>query len=365
MEDLIGDLTAVPQPIEIKIFSDSGALLEKLGPKVAEAIDHVPGVVDVRDGIVPAGDTLEILIDPDKAALESVDPEMLTRMISDALSGAVTTQIQRGPKLVGVRAWTPAHTRATGRDVANLPLRAPDGHLFPLKRVARIETLVGQPEIMREDLKRMIAVTGRISGRDLGSVIRDIKKVLAGKGMIPAGAYFTLGGLYLQQRIAFTGLMAVFVAAVLLAFLLLLYLYERFRVALAMLATTLLSLSGVFLGLWLTGTDINISSMMGMTMIVGIVTEVAIFYYSEYRALPPGLEPHTALLTAGKNRLRPIAMTTLATILALMPLALGIGQGSAMQKPLAIAIISGLFMQFPLVLIGLPVFLELLGSSET
>jgi multidrug efflux pump subunit AcrB len=290
MEDLIGDLTAVPQPIEIKIFSDSGALLEKLGPKVAEAIDHVPGVVDVRDGIVPAGDTLEILIDPDKAALESVDPEMLTRMI---------------------------------------------------------------------------AVTGRISGRDLGSVIRDIKKVLAGKGMIPAGAYFTLGGLYLQQRIAFTGLMAVFIAAVLLAFLLLLYLYERFRVALAMLATTLLSLSGVFLGLWLTGTDINISSMMGMTMIVGIVTEVAIFYYSEYRALPPGLEPHTALLTAGKNRLRPIAMTTLATILALMPLALGIGQGSAMQKPLAIAIISGLFMQFPLVLIGLPVFLELLGSSET
>ncbi len=362
MEDLIGDLTAVPQPIEIKLFSDNGALLEKLGPKVAAAIGRVPGVVDVRDGIVPAGDAMEILIDPDKAALENVDPEALTRIISDALTGVVATRIQKGPKLVGVRVWTPAESRATGRDITNLVLRAPDGHAFSLKRVARIETLVGQPEIMREDLKRMVAVTGRISGRDLGSVIRDIKKVLAGKRMIPAGTYFTLGGLYLQQRIAFTGLIAVFIAAVLLAFLLLLFLYERFRVALAMLATTLLSLSGVFLGLWLTGTDINISSMMGMTMIVGIVTEVAIFYYSEYRDLPPDMAPGLALITAGKNRLRPIAMTTLAAILALLPLALGIGQGSAMQKPLAIAIISGLIVQLPLVLIVLPVALHLLGA---
>jgi multidrug efflux pump subunit AcrB len=169
--------------------------------------------------------------------------------------------------------------------------------------------------------------------------------------------YYRLGGLYAQQQIAFAGLLEVFVTAVLLVFVLLLFLYERFLGAIAILLTTLLALSAVFVGLWLTGTEINISSMMGMTMIVGIVTEVAIFYFSEYHALPGDLEPSAALILAGKTRLRPIAMSTLAAILALLPLALGIGQGAAMQQPLAIAIISGLCIQLPLVLIVLPVLL--------
>jgi multidrug efflux pump subunit AcrB len=153
------------------------------------------------------------------------------------------------------------------------------------------------------------------------------------------------------------------VTAVLLVFVLLLFLYERFLGALAILLTTLLALSAVFAGLWLTGTEINISSMMGMTMIVGIVTEVAIFYFSEYHALPGDLERSAALILAGKTRLRPIAMSTLAAILALLPLALGIGQGAAMQQPLAIAIISGLCIQLPLVLIVLPVLLVSFGKQ--
>jgi multidrug efflux pump subunit AcrB len=129
-----------------------------------------------------------------------------------------------------------------------------------------------------------------------------------------------------------------------------------------MLLTTLLAMSAVFIGLWLTRTELNITAMMGMTMIVGIVTEVAIFYYSELVELRKTAPPDEALLiTAGKNRLRPIAMTTLAAILALLPLALGIGQGSAMQRPLAIAIISGLTVQLPLVLVFLPLMLKLLG----
>jgi multidrug efflux pump subunit AcrB len=142
-------------------------------------------------------------------------------------------------------------------------------------------------------------------------------------------------------------------------FLLLLFLYERFRTAVSMLATTLLALSAVTIGLWLTNTELNISSMMGMTMIVGIATEVAIFYVSELVSLPEDLAPHEALVRAGLNRMRPIAMTTFAAILALLPLGLGIGAGSAMQQPLAIAIISGLTLQMPLVLIVLPVLLSL------
>ena len=172
--------------------------------------------------------------------------------------------------------------------------------------------------------------------------------------------YYDLGGLYAQQQIAFTGLIVVFAGAVMLVFALLLFLYESFRVALAILAVTLLAVSAVFIGLWVTGTQLNISSMMGMTMIVGIVTEVAIFYVSEYYDLSGEKKGITPLILAGKNRMRPIAMTTLVTILALMPLALALGQGSAMQQPLAIAIISGLSVQLPLVLMVLPVFLVIL-----
>ncbi len=361
MEDMIGDFTGVPQPIEIKIFSDNGKVLGKLGPEIAALIGKIPGVVDVNNGIVLAGDALDIKVDRVKAALEGVDPESVTKDVGALMSGLVTTQVQQGPKMVGVRVWIPENFRATESDLERLQLRAPDGHLFPLGRIATVSAITGQPEIMRDNLKRMISVTGRISGRDMGSVIRDVKGVLRRPGLFPQGVYYSLGGLYRQQRIAFAGLMAVFAAAVALVFLLLLFLYESFRVALAILATTLLALMGVFIGLFITGTELNISSMMGMTMIVGIATEVAIFYVSEYYDLD-GAEPDKKeiLVLAGKNRMRPIAMTTFAAILALLPLALGLGQGAAMLKPLAIAIISGLAVQLPLVLVFLPVLFYIL-----
>jgi len=274
----------------------------------------------------------------------------------------VTSQIQSGPKMIGVRAWIPHALRATESDVGNLRLRAPDGHLFPLKKVATLTVVTGQPEIARDDLKRMVAVTGRISGRDIGSVIADVKGVLTRPGIVPLGVRYSLGGLYAEQQKAFAGLIAVFAGAAALVFLLLLFLYENFRVAIAMLLTSLLALSAVFIGLWLTGTEMNISSMMGMTMIVGIVTEVAIFYYSEYVDLGSEPNPQIRLIKAGYNRMRPIAMTTLAAICALLPLGLGIGQGAAMQQPLAIAIISGLAVQLPMVLVALPVLLALFGA---
>ena len=157
--------------------------------------------------------------------------------------------------------------------------------------------------------------------------------------------------------------MAVLAAAVALVFLLLLFLYERFRVALAVMAIPLLSLSAVFIGLWASGIELNISALMGMTMIIGIVTEVAIFYFSEYQDLTGEMAPADALVEAGKNRMRPIAMTTFAAILTLAPLALGLGQGSAMQQPLAVAIIAGLAVQLPLVLIAMPVLFALLRGK--
>ncbi len=365
MEDLIGDLTAVPQPIEIKLYSDDNALLRATAPTVAEAIGKIPGVVDVKDGIVLAGDALTITVDRARAALEGVDPDAVTQSVSALMSGATaTTKIENGPKLIGIRAWIPPGARRTTEQVAALRLRAPDGHFFPLGRVATVSSVIGQPQIDRDDLKQVLAVTGRISGRDLGSTIRDVQTALARPGVVPPGVYFALGGTYAEQRKAFTGLIAVFAGAVALVFLLLLFLYERFRTAAAMLATTLLALSAVTIGLWVTHTELNISSMMGMTMIVGIATEVAIFYVSELVSLSEDLPRAEALVRAGINRMRPIAMTTFAAILALLPLALGIGAGSAMQQPLAIAIISGLLLQMPLVLIVLPTLLAISYRKE-
>jgi multidrug efflux pump subunit AcrB len=211
----------------------------------------------------------------------------------------------------------------------------------------------------------MVAVTGRISGRDLGSTLLDVKRVLARPGLIPKGGYYELGGLYKQQQIAFHGLMIVFVSAVALVFVLLLYLYERFRIAIAIILMSIAAIPGVFTGLWITGIELNITSMMGLTMISGIVTEVAIFCFSEYYLLiEQWSSAFEALVDAGVNRMRLIVMTTVALMLALAPLALNIGSGSATQQPLAVAIISGLLVQLPLVLILMPLLFSHLTSIK-
>jgi CzcA family heavy metal efflux pump len=362
MEDLIGDLTAVPQPIEIKLYSDRPDELMSVAPRVAGAIGKIPGVVDVKDGVVLAGDALEIIVDRDKAALEGIDPDLVTQELDAWFNGLVTTQVQENLKLVGVRVWVPPSARDKTNAMDKIWLRAPDGHRLPLKRIAHVSVETGQPQIARDNLKRVVAVTARISGRDMGSTLRDVQQALAQPQLLPGDMYYQLGGLYKQQQIAFRGLIAVFVAALALVFLLLLFLYEELAAAIAILTAPLLAMAAVFTGLWLTGIELNITAMMGMTMIVGIVTEVSIFYFSEYHdLLQRKTEKEAALVQAGNNRLRPIAMTTLAAILALLPLALALGQGSQMQQPLAVAIISGLFFQMPLVLVFTPVLYHLLS----
>jgi len=362
MEDLIGDLTAVPQPIEIKLYGDDQQKLMALAPKVAEAVTHIQGVVDVRDGIVIAGDSLVVKVDRAKAALEGLDPDAVTRQLNILLSGQVTTTVQQGQKMVGVRLWSAVNDRNSVLKLQRMSLQAPDGHWLPLKRIASVHMLTGQPQITRENLKRMVAVTGRISGRDMGSVMVDVKQILA-SNIIPSDIRVELGGLYLEQQKAFRGLIQVFAAAIALVFVLLLFLYERFRAALAILSMPLLAMGMVFLGLRLTGTELNITSMMGLTMIIGIVTETAIFYYSEFRRISqPDAHRLQDYIQAGKNRFRPIAMTSLAAILALMPLALALGEGGAMLQPMAIAIVFGLIAQLPLVLLVLPVVLYLLDQ---
>ena len=365
MEDMIGDLTAVPQPVEVKIFGDDAAQLRETAFSVAKEIGTVPGVVDVASGVILAGDALDVHIDQTKAALEGLDPAAVTEQLNAYLSGAIATTIQRDVSTIGVRIWIPQRYRSSPDQIRALLLDAPDGHKVPLGRIAAISIVTGQPEIVRDNLKTVVAVTGRIEGRDLGSTIRDVRQKLEKTGVFPKGTYYTLGGLYAQQQAAFKGLITVLASAVALVFLLLLFLYEDFLVALSIVLMPLLAMSAVFIGLWLTGIELNISAMMGMTMVVGIVTEVAIFYFSELKALSERQQMTPALLVeAGASRFRPVAMTTLAAILALLPLALDLGHGSAMQRPLAIAIISGLCVQMPLVLLAMPVLYARLAKIK-
>jgi multidrug efflux pump subunit AcrB len=359
MEDLIGDLTAVPQPIEIKLFASDPAALIPQAQKVAAAVSKIDGVVEVKSGVKLAGDALDLKIDPVRAGLEGVTPDDVSRAVNGALTGTVATELPQSTKSVGVRVGLPDALQLREASLADLPIRAADGHVFPLHRVAQLVAVTGQPEISRENLQPMIAVTGRIEGRGIGAAVGDVQSALAQPGLLQPGTHYELGGLYQQQQIAFSGLARVFAAALIAEFVLLLFLYERLWLPIVIIACSLLSTTAVFTALWLTGVDLNITALMGMTMIIGIGTEMAIFYVSEFTELSRAMEPHQALREASQNRLRPIAMTTLAAILTLLPLALAIGQGSAIQQPLAITIIAGLLLQFPLVLLVMPVLIGL------
>ncbi|HKT41304.1 MAG TPA: efflux RND transporter permease subunit, partial [Rhodanobacteraceae bacterium] len=326
----------------------------------------------VLNGINPAGDALEVQVDPVKAALLGLDPKSVTDQVSAAVAGTVAAELPQGPKMVAVRVWVPPRDHAEIEQLAALPISDGHGNVFPLSRVATVTPQHGQPEIDHENLKRMLAVTARISGRDLGSTMRDVKKVLDARGELPPGMYYELGGLYRQQQIAFHGLTIVLLTAIALVFTLLLFLYESFRAAIVVMVQPLLAICGVFIGLWVTGTELDISSMMGMTMIVGIVTELSIFYFSELAEIQAESERgeqtltlREALLAAGRSRTRAILMSTIAAILTLSPLALAIGRGSQMQQPLAIAIIAGMFVAVPLVLVVMPVLYSLAMRRRT
>ncbi len=361
MEDLIGDLTAVPQPIEIKLFGANSDALRHAARLVAPAIGKTRGVVEVVDGLRVAGDALVVRVNRPAAALEGLDPDAVSKQLENLVGGQVSTQVQKGELLIGVRVWTAPALRDRVEAISSLRLRAPDGHDLPLSRVATVEVEPGQQQITREDLQPFVGVTARLENRDLGSAMTEIKKTVAGLAL-PAGVRVEYGGLYAQQQSSFTDLAVVFIAALLLVALLLLFLFERWRVVLSVLSVVLMAASAVFVGLWATGTELNISALMGLTMVVGIITELAIFFFAEV-----DVDENTdaaALTAAGLARIRPILMSAVIAMLALSPLALGLGQGSAMQRPLAIAIISGLLAGAPLVLIVLPAMFEALSRRK-
>jgi multidrug efflux pump subunit AcrB len=358
MEDLIGDLTAVPQPIEVKLFGDDPKQLEDSAGKVVEAMGKIDGVVEVASGLRVAGDGIIIKVDRAAAAMAGLDPDIVAKQVETQIGGTVATQILAGEQVIDVRVRLPQDLRQRTDALGALTVRAADGRAVALRSIATISIAAGQRQITREDLAPFIPVTARLEGKDLGTGMKDVQATVAGLHL-PAGVRVDYGGLYVQQKQSFSDLTTVFIAALLLSALLLTLLFENWAFTAAVIATVLLSTTAVFFGLWLTGTELDISALMGLTMVVGMLTELAIFYLAE---LVPGETIDAAsLLHAGKARIRPIVMSALIAILTLAPLALGMSRGAGLQKPLATAIVFGLAIGAPLVLTMLPTLVLVFG----
>ena len=362
MEDLIGDLTAVPEPVEIKLFGDDPQALEAAARKVGHGISKVNGVVEVVDGLRVAGDAISVKVNPGAAQQHGLDPDAVATQLEALIGGITATQVRIGEQLVDVRVRGPADMRERAAQLANLPLTAPDGHTVRMGQIADVRIAAGQKQFTREDLAPFIDVTARLEGRDLGSGMKDIKKTVSGLSL-PPSIRVEYGGLYAQQQQSFADLALVFAAALLLSALLLTFLFERITWTVSAIATVLLSAVAVLCGLWITGIELDISALMGLTMVIGMVTELIVFFFAEIdRARPIDLQ---ALREAGAKRLRPILMSALIAILTLSPLALGMSRGGGLQRPLATAIIFGLTAAVPLVLLFLPALVAVFGRVRS
>jgi len=342
LQDLIGDLSGTPEPIEVKVFGADQATIETTARAVAAQLKTVPGLVDVFNGLVVSNPEEELQVDETAAARYGLTPDQVRSALTTVIEGTVATQLRVGDRLYAVRVRYPNdfHT-----DLSLLPtvlLRAPDGSLVPLAAVATLHWRGELTELDRERLRPVVRVTARVSGSDLGSAIAGVKSRLANL-RLPPGVSLEYGGLYADQQTAFHQLALVLVAATVAMFLVLVWEFARLTPAIAVLLAALACLLGSFVALALTGITLNISSFMGIIMVAGITAKngILLLDHAEHE-VDGGLEPRQALLSAARIRLRPILMTTLATAAGLLPLALGLGAGAKVQQPLALGVIGGL-----------------------
>lgn len=360
LQDQIGDIAGSPSPVQVKIYGPDQTELESLANQVDAILQKTPGVVDDFSGIVHSNPESVVNINTRSAQRYGLTTDEITQAAQAALQGAVPTHVQQGEEAVGVRVQIAHPGEALNQSLLpNIPIASPvTGGDIPLSEVATIEHKPGPPQITREDQRQMIAVTASLSGRDLGSATADIQSRIRRHLSLPSGYSIEYGGLYASQQQSFSELGMTLLIAMLFVFTLLVVQFRSIREAIALLLAAILSLFGVMLALTITGTPLNISSFTGSIMIVGIITEngIVLFdYFNRLREKDPLGNIAAQMDEAGVKRLRPILMTTIGAILALMPLALGLGAGAALQKPLAIAVIGGLCISILFTLIVAPV----------
>ena len=357
LQDMIGDLTSAPEPVVIKLFSQNPDLLREWGPRVGNALKRAPGVVDILNGIdnTISGPAVTFQVDPTVTARAGFTPEEVELDASAIMQGEpAPTPVVVNDRAYTIRVRFPESTRSSLDAIRNTLLNSATGSKATLGTLAAVREDPGQTEIRRENLQRDVTVTARLEGVNLGSGIAAVKKIVNALNL-PSSIRVVYGGQYEEQQRSFHDLVIVLILAVVLVFIVLLIEFGEFSAPMAILASALLSTSGVFLALLATKTTFNISSFMGLIMVVGIVAKNGILLLDadkKYRA--EGAEPERAMMLAGERRLRPILMTALATMAGMIPLALALGAGSQMLQPLAIAVIGGILASMFLSLIVTP-----------
>ena len=358
--DMLGDLMTSVQPIEIKIFGDNQQTLQQLSSKIANRIENIEGTADVFNGIVIAGPSINIAPNYKNLAQFGITPADFQYQLQTSMEGNIVGGVFEKEQITPVRILYPNSRNISIADIKQLQLFASNNQLLPITSLADISVSGGNAEIQRENLQMMGAVSARLNNRDLGSVMTDIRKDVEGNIQLPQGYHIEYGGAYKEQQQSFSELLTILIISCLLVFVTILFLFRSFRTAGIVLFTAALGVGGSFLALYLTNTPLNVGSYTGLIMIVGIIGENAVFTIQQFRTiLAATADVEQSIIYAISTRLRPKLMTALGAIIALMPLALGIGTGAQMHQPLAIAVIGGFLAALPLLLIVLPSLLLL------
>ena len=365
LEDLVGDLAWSPQPIEIKIAHHDEAVFKAVAKQVEEWLPKVSGVVDIVNQTIVIGPAINFRVDPEKAQRAGFSIVDVANIQAAILDGQLASTMIRGDRRIGIRVRYPAAQRQGVDQLQSLLLTSPTGTTVPLASIAHVEMQEGQTEIRRENLRNLSAVTARLERRDLGSVMLEIQRRLPLELKLPPGTDIEYGGLYQIQQESFRGLTQVLLMSIVLIFIILVFEFRSFAHPFAILLATILCTFGSLLALMATGQTLNISSFMGIIMVIGIVHKNGILMLdSEQHFTAQGLGLRDAIFQAGRRRLRPILMTALATVFGMLPLALGVGSGAQLLQPLAIAVMGGVAVSMILSLLITPVVFSLVRRKS-
>lgn len=368
LQDMIGDLSNAPEPIQIKVFANDPALLSELGPRIGDAISKIGGVVDIQNGIdnTISGPATNFQIDPSITGRLGFTPTEVAEDATSILDGVTTTDplIANGhPYTVRVRLSD--ETRQSLDTIQNTVFNSATGKLANIGSLAQITQLPPQNEIKRENLQLLITVTARLEGSDLGTAISKVQQTIQAMHLPPT-VRIEYGGTYQEQQQSFHELLRVLLLSLALVFGVLLVEFRNFYAPIAILTSSVLSIAGVVFALLVTGTTFNVASFMGLIMVIGIVAKNGILLLdADERYRQDGASARDAMMHAAQRRLRPILMTATAAICGMLPLAFALGSGSQMLQPLAIAVIGGLVISMVLSLIVTPVIYYLLTRSHT
>jgi CzcA family heavy metal efflux pump len=365
LQDMLGDLQGTPEPVEIKLFGDSMATLENVADDIGDRMQKIPGIVDFK-GIQKGNPEVVYHVDPTAAGRVGLTVDQITDQVHAGLLGDIESQLRQADRTIDIRVRFPDKFRYDESNISQFPLVTAAKQIVPLNSVATVETLTGENQLLRENQRLMVSLTARLENRDLGGAMAEINKMMASL-KLPTGVTYEAGGQYEAQQQSFSELLGVLGLALAAVFTVLVVQFRTIRPALVILSAAPLSLVGVFGMLLITGTPLNVSSLMGIILMLGLVVKNGIILFDYVAMLRENekMPLDEALATAGRIRVRPILMTTLATLFGLLPLALGLGSGAELQKPLAIAVIGGLLLSTFITLFVMPALYSLVERHET